>query len=209
MIENTNHTAACNREKKYNSFKNTLSFRVILIASGLLLSGIISSCENDPRVVDDMTKKVVLKEEATFIESMLSQEGRLKAILKAPLMVRVFGDTIYAEFPKSLHCDFYNDSTQIETWLDAKYGKYYEGLNKVYLRDSVVMININGDTLKSPDLWWDQNTKLFYTDSYAEYRTKDKKIFPSKGIEATQDFSRVTFRYPTGVVKVKESGFPD
>ena len=123
-------------------------------------------------------------------------------------MVRVFGDTIYAEFPKSLHCDFYNDSTQIETWLDAKYGKYYEGLNKVYLRDSVVMINIKGDTLKSPDLWWDQNTKLFYTDSYAEYRTKDKKIFPSKGIEATQDFSRVTFRYPTGVVKVKESGFP-
>ena len=178
--------------------------------SAALITGccFVCSCENDEKVINDLTKKVILKEEAINIESFLSQDGKMKARLTAPLMYRVAADTQYTEFPNTMHVDFYDDNGVIETRLDCKYGKYFESLNKVYLRDSVVVINIKGDTLKSPDLWWDQNTKLFYTDKYAEYLTKDKKIFPSKGIEATQDFSRVTFRYPTGVLQVKEDGFP-
>ena len=31
---------------------------------------------------------------------------------------------------------------------------------------------------------------------------------PGKGLEATQDFTRVQFKYPTGRLKVKEDGFP-
>jgi hypothetical protein len=165
-------------------------------------------CENDTKVINDMTKRVVLREEATNVESMLSQEGRLKAKLTAPLMLRIFGDTIISEFPKSLHCDFYNDSTVIETWLDSKYGKYFEGIGKVYLRDSVLVITTKGDTLRSPDLWWDQNTKLFYTDKYAEYTGIGKKIYGGKGLVATQDLNSVIFHQPTGTVQVSESGFP-
>ncbi len=149
-----------------------------------------------------------MREEATNVESYLSQDGKMKAKLTAPLMYRVADDTVYTEFPNKLHVDFYNDSTVKETWLDSRYGKYFENMNKVYLRDSVVVINVKGDTLKCQDLWWDQNTKLFYTDNYAEYRTTDKKIYPGKGLEATQDFSRVTFKEVTGVLKVKEGGFP-
>ena len=149
-----------------------------------------------------------MKEEAKYIESYLSQDGHVKARLKAPLMLRVAADTLYVEFPKTLHCDFYDDSTIIETRLDSKYGKYFEGLNKVYLRDSVVVISVKGDTLKSPDLWWDQNTKLFYTDSYAEYHGVNKNIQGSKGMVATQDLKSITFNQPTGIVKVSESGFP-
>ena len=134
-----------------------------------------------------------MKEEARNIESYLSQEGKMKAKLKAPLMIRVEADTVYVEFPKTLHVDFYNDSTKIETRLDSKYGKYFETLNKVYLRDSVVVINIKGDTLKSPDLWWDQNTKLFYTDKYAIYHGIGKNIYGGKGLVATQDLTSITF----------------
>ncbi len=171
-----------------------------------MLTTILCSCENDPKVITDMTKKVVLKEEATDIESMLSQDGRLKAKLKSPFMVRVFGDTLYAEFPLSLHCDFYDDSTKIETWLDSRYGKYYEGIGKVYLRDSVVVITVKGDTLRSPDLWWDQNTKLFYTDQYAIYTGAGKNIHGRYGLVATQDLTSITFKQPIGTVQVSESG---
>ncbi|MEO7393299.1 MAG: hypothetical protein ABIU11_00075, partial [Chitinophagaceae bacterium] len=121
----------------------------------------LSSCENDQKKIDDLTKRVVMKEEAIHIESFLSQSGKMKAKLKAPLMLRVAEDTVYVEFPKTMHVDFYDDSTKVETWLDSKYGKYYQNLGKVYLRDSVVVITTKGDTLRSPDLWWDQNTKLF------------------------------------------------
>jgi len=189
---------------------NNFFFYKKLIYAAAFFTGccFFCSCENDVKVIDDMTKKVVMKEEAVNVESMLSQEGKLKARLKAPLMVRVFADTIYAEFPHSLHCDFYNDSTVIESWLDSKYGKYYENLGKVYLRDSVVVITAKGDTLRSPDLWWDQNRKLFYTDKYATYHAPGKQVSGTIGLEATQDLSSIIFKHPVGTIRVSEDGLP-
>jgi hypothetical protein len=184
--------------EKYNSIFYTAAF----ITGCCFVYG----CENDPKVIDDLTKKVIMVEEAKNIESFLSQEGMMKAKLTAPLMLRVLSDTIYVEFPNTLHVDFYNDSTQLETWLDSKYGKYFENLDKVYLRDSVIVINVKGDTLKAPDLWWDQKAKLFYTDKYAEYHTKQNHIYGGKGLEATQDMKDVSFKEPTGIFKVSKDG---
>jgi LPS export ABC transporter protein LptC len=187
---------------------NCSPHKKFLMAALLMGCFFVYSCENDTRVISDLTKKVVLKEEATNIESLLSQNGVVKARLTAPLMIRVFGDTLYAEFPNSLHCEFYNDSTVVESWLDSRYGKYYEGIGKVYLKDSVVVITTKGDTLRSPDLWWDQNTKKFYTDQYAVYTGIGKNIHGGKGLVATQDLSSVIFNQPTGTVQVSESGIP-
>jgi Lipopolysaccharide-assembly, LptC-related len=179
------------------------------IAAFIISCFFLCACENDIKKVDAWTKKVVLKEEAVNVNSQLSQGGKIRATLKAPLMWRIYSDTVYVEFPKTLHCDFYNDSTKtIETFLDCRYGKYFETYNKVFLKDSVVVINIKGDTLRTPELWWDQNTKMFYTDKPSEYISKDKKLYPQYGIEATQDFTRVTFKQPTGIIKLKEGTFP-
>ena len=156
-----------------------------------------------------MTETKVMTEEAKNIESYLSQDGVMRAKLKAPLMLRVLGDTLYIEFPQSLHIDFFDTAATVESWVDAKYGKYYENLNKVYLRDSVMVINTQGDTLKCPELWWDQNKKMFYTDKYAEYHTRNEHIYGGKGMEASQDLKTIIFKQPTGTVLVSDSGFPD
>ena len=166
----------------------------------------IYGCENDPKQIDELTKKIIEVEEARNIQSYMSQDGVMKAKLTAPLMLRVLADTLYVEFPNSLHVDFYNDSAMVESRLDSKYGKYFENLNKVYLRDSVIVINIAGDTLKCRDLWWDQNTQLFYSEKYAEYHAKGKNIYGGKGLEATQDMSSVTFKEPTGIVGISGEG---
>lgn len=168
----------------------------------------VCSCENSQKELDEWTKDRVLTEEATKVESYMSQGGRMKARLRAPVMKRLMGtvDTSYVEFPNNLHVDFFDDSTRIETTLDCKYGKYYEQFEKVYLRDSVVVITVKGDTLKSPDLWWDQRQGIFYTDKYAEYRAKDQNIQGHKGMQATQDLKTVTFKSPTGVVDVSSKG---
>jgi LPS export ABC transporter protein LptC len=169
---------------------------------------LLLSCENDEKKVKEWTENKIMKEEVNNIEAYLSQDGKMKAKLTSPQMLRVTADTVYVEFPKTLHVDFYNDSTKIESRLDSKYAKYFENLNKVYLRDSVVVITIKGDTLKSPDLWWDQNTRLFYTDKYATYHGIGKQIYGGKGLTATQDLSSVIFHQPTGTVQVSENGFP-
>jgi len=187
------------------SKKNT-QFSLFVFMAALF---IFSSCENTEKEIKNWTENVIMKEEARNIESYLSQNGVMKAKLTAPLMLRVNADTVYVEFPESLHCDFYDSTKKIETRLDAKYGKYFENLGKVYLRDSVVVINIKGDTLRSPDLWWDQNKQLFYTDKYAIYKGSGKRFDGKNGLEATQDLDRITFKETTGTMKVSESGFPE
>jgi hypothetical protein len=174
-----------------------------------LLTGccFVFSCENDVRTIKALNEKKIMKEEAIKIEGYLSQEGKMKAKLKAPLMYRVMADTIYVEFPNTLHVDFYDDSNKIETRLDCLYGKYFENLGKVYLKDSVKVITVKGDTLISPDLWWDQNTKFFYTDNYAEYRTPTDRYYGRKGMRATQDLTDVIFNDGGGSLKVSENGF--
>jgi LPS export ABC transporter protein LptC len=168
-----------------------------------------AGCENTQEEIDRWTKNKVMQEEATNIESYISQEGKMKAKLKAPLMYRVMADTQYVEFPNSLHVDFYDDSTKIETFLDSKYGKYFESLNKVYLKDSVIVITLKGDTLRCHDLWWDQNKEMFYTDSVATYRSPGNDITGGKGMEATQDLKTVKFKIPIGTVQINNSGFAE
>ena len=186
-----------------NGFPYKIKLKTAAILTGCCF---VLGCENDANKVKAWTEKVIMKEEALDINSLISQEGKIKARLLAPKMIRVYADTVYVEFPQTLHVDFYNDSTQIESRLDSRYGKYFENLNKAYLRDSVVVITVKGDTLKSPDLWWDQNAKIFYTDKYAVYHGIGKNIYGGKGLTATQDLSSVIFHQPTGTVEVSENG---
>ena len=180
-----------------------------MYAAALVISCFfVYSCENQQKDIDAWTKNKVMTEKALNVESYISNEGKMKAKLTAPLMYRVLADTQYIEFPKTMHVDFYDDSTKIETWLDCKYGKYFESLNKVYLRDSVIVITVKRDTLRCHDLWWDKTKEIFYTDSVATYRSPGNDITGGKGMEATQDLKVVKFKAPLGVVKIEESGFP-
>lgn len=167
-----------------------------------------SSCENDPKEIEDWTKKAELREEAKTIESYLSQSGVMKAKLTAPLMYRYQRDTVFTEFPQTLHVDFYDDSVRVESWLTANYGIYYDNLNKVFLRDSVMVINKEGDTLRTPELWWDQNLQKFYTNKPSRIDGKDKHIYCRDGIDAPQDMKVFTCHFPTGPFDIKEGNMP-
>jgi LPS export ABC transporter protein LptC len=174
--------------------------QLLSMAACLISCFFISGCENNPDIIKSLTEKTKEVEEARNITSYFSQQGIMKAKLTAPLMLRYPGDSVYVEFPKSLHVDFYDTTTRVESRLDALYGKYFESENKVFLRDSVVVINVQGDTLWSPELWWDQKLEKFYTDKPVRYHTKFDKIIGNHGLDVKQDLSGVIFHYPTGVI---------
>ena len=186
---------------------NKFSVNYISAAALLLSCCFVWSCENSQQDIDALNKKVVEREDASEVQSYISQAGLMKAKLTAPLMHRYIDDTVYVEFPNKLHVDFYDDSGKVETKLDAKYGKYFETQNKVYLRDSVVVVTLKGDTLRCHYLWWDQNLGKFYTDTVATYKSPGNDLTGGKGMEATQDLKTVTFKQPLGDLKIKGDGF--
>jgi LPS export ABC transporter protein LptC len=171
-----------------------------------LLAGcfVLYGCENDIRDIPNLKDKRAALEEGHNIESYLSQNGKVKGKLTAPLMYRYQVDSPYLEFPKTLHIDFYNDSLVKESQLDAKYGKFREWENKVFLKDSVVVINVlKGDTLRCEELWWDQNAQKFYTSKPARYSQKDKFVnYGKNGLEAKQDLSNLVFYDNSGTLPV-------
>ena len=162
------------------------------------------ACENDQKTLDEIMGSKKMTEEAKDIETYLSQGSMLKAKLWAPYMLRSSSDTTFVEFTKSLHVNFFDSTGKVDSHLDSKYGKYYESLNKVYLRDSVLVYNMQGDSLRSPDLWWDQNTQMFYTDKNVWIK-RQGTVLLGKGMDSKQDLSDIHIKQVTGLVDVPDS----
>lgn len=169
----------------------------------------VCACENDMQVVQDLGKKKIGRERAEDVESLMSQGGRVKAKLNSPLMIRSQTDTPLVEFPETLHVIFYDDSTKPQSYLSAKYGRYLESAGKVFLKDSVVVYNITGDTLFTSELWWDRNKELFYTDKYVLIsQPYGQKFEGLNGMTADQSFRSWSLINGRGVRNVADSSLP-
>lgn len=172
----------------------------------LLLAVLFTGCENDIREVRALGQKKTGVEEGYQIESFLSQDSKTKARLTAPVMLRYLTDTVRTVFPKTLHVDFYNDSVVVESTLFAKYGTYAENDRKVLLKDSVIVINVlKHDTLRTEELWWDQNRQIFYTDKPVAIRQPEQHLDGKFGMRADQNFKEWTLFDASGQLKVEDS----
>lgn len=175
--------------------------------SAALLLGcfFVLSCENDINEVRSLGAKTTGIEEGKNIESFLSQEGKVKAKLMAPLMLRYQRDTPKVEFPKSLKVDFFNAALQVESKLSAKYGEYKENENKVFLRDSVIVFNVTGDTLFCNELFWDQYKGIFYTEKAVKIHSPTRRFYGT-GLVAEQSFKHYTiFKMHNSYMNIPDS----
>ena len=196
----------CNTGLK-GSYRKTL---FTCIAIWLLLVILLSSCGNTDTEIKEMNSRGLGVEEIKNADINYTLGGKAKAKLLSPLMLRVQENVPYVEFPNTLHVDFYNDTAGIDSRLDAHYGKYFETQSKVFLKDSVVVINVLGDTLYCNELWWDRNKtgNEFYTDKPVRIRRK-MEIINGTGMQAAQDFKNWVILNPSqGVMRIPASEFP-
>ncbi len=166
-------------------------------------------CENSMKDFEQITPKGIAVEEAKDVDILYTLGDKTKARLTAPDMLRHQETQPYIEFTKTVHSDFYDDSLQVESKLDAHYGKYLESESKVFLKDSVRVFNVQGDTLYCNELWWDRarTGQEFYTDKPVRIRTKTH-ILDGDGLDAPQDFNTWHLINGRGIVRVPASEFP-
>ncbi len=168
-----------------------------------------TSCGNTDKEIEELNATSIGIEEAKNVQINYSISGKAKALLSSPLMFR-YQDTVpRIEFPKNIHVDFFDDTLGVESRMDAKYARYIENENKVFLRDSVRIINRNGDTLYCDELYWDRSKigREFYTDKPVHIRTKAEFI-DGDGMESNQDFSERYIKNPRGTLRIPASQFP-
>lgn len=189
---------------------NFLSYKLF---AALLLSCFFYGCENSMKEVAALGKKKVQVDEGINISSYLSQKGIMKGHLTAPLMFN-YHDSAITEFPKGIYVEFYKndapilkDSLMVETILTAKYSKYLQREQKIFLKDSIIVFNkLTGDTLHTQELWWDQLKGIIYTDKPVDVYIKanEQSLHGQNGLTALQDFTKWTLHGTTGSMQVPE-----
>lgn len=178
---------------------NSIPKKIIKLAVACMSSCFfMASCENDVDAVKALGARVGGIDVGKDVAIYVSNDGKLGAKLTAPLMNRYLLDSSkMIEFPQSIHVDFYKDSNQVESQLSAKYAKYKETENIVFLKEDVLIFNTLGDTLWCKEMYWDQNTGRFYTeqDVVVKQHSPLAKIY-GKGLEANQNLTDIRIFKP-------------
>jgi len=178
---------------------NTTRYTILKIAVACLSSCFfMTSCENDVDAVKALGERISGIDVGKDVAIYISNDGKLGAKLTSPLMNRYLEDSSkMIEFPLSIHVDFYKDSNQVESQLSAKYAKYKETENIVFLKEDVIIFNTLGDTLWCKEMYWDQNTGKFYTeqDVVVKQHSPLAKIY-GKGLEANQNLTDIRIFKP-------------
>ena len=170
----------------------------------------LCSCENKLVDIEKFNQKDIAIEEGKNVVIKYSVAGIKKAVLSGPIMYRVQDTVPYIEFPKNVHVDFFDIHDSVDSKLDAKYARYKESQSKVFLKDSVRLINIKGDTLYCDELYWDRSRTgaEFYTDKPVRIRRK-MEVIDGIGMEARQDFKEPLIKVVTGYIRIPEAQLPN
>jgi LPS export ABC transporter protein LptC len=189
------------------------TYNIIIAAVGYCCF-FLQACENDANQVEGFyAKKNTNNETATDVTLQYTVFGKPKAVLTAPLLLRIQDSISYYEFPKTVHTTFYNEQQQQQTLVDALYGKYSDQNNTVYLRDCVKIVNIaRGDTIFCDDLYWDRSHKG--TEFFTEKKVRIKQIngqyvIGLNGLEADEGFKNIHIRTGFGRINAANNILPN
>ncbi|ATL46359.1 LPS export ABC transporter periplasmic protein LptC [Chitinophaga caeni] len=174
--------------------------RQILLYSVFLAIVSLAACENDIAEVAAFDDKNTGVEKADSIEAIYSQIGIVKGRLISPYMERhIESAKPYAEFPKGLHVDFYEDSTlQVTGTLDADYGKYFDVEGDILLKKHVVFINFKEKRrLDCEELRWDAKKAKFISETNIRISTPTDTLYGT-GMQTDQNFKNYEIYVPRG-----------
>src|SRR5687767_10855895 len=98
----------------------------------LFAAAAFTACrDNDlPKVEDVIKAGEIPTEKSTFIDLIYTDSAKLKARMKAPLMIRYISDVDpKVEMPRGLHITFHDPSGRVNSYLKAGYGIRYINKN--------------------------------------------------------------------------------
>ncbi|MFN0274260.1 MAG: LPS export ABC transporter periplasmic protein LptC [Chitinophagales bacterium] len=164
----------------------------------LFASAVFSSCVNSMDDVNAATQYAERDvEHGKDITLYYSEDGNVRVKIEAPAVDRHTTDNPYIEFTEGLHADFYNESLQVTSTLDADYGVRYEKELKTVVRNNVVVVNEKKETLHTEELTWDERKHIIFTDKQVIIKTATDTIF-GQGLEADERFTRYKILKPGG-----------
>lgn len=145
---------------------------------------------------------------AEEVEFIFSKNGTTTATLSGEEFVQNnLSNPKYVDLKKNIQADFYDDSLQVESKLQANFGRYYPETGNIIVRDSVRVTNRKGERLETEELIWNENIQRFYTEKPVKITMNGQETY-GEGLEANKDFSYIKIKNQRGSIPVNKSDLP-
>jgi LPS export ABC transporter protein LptC len=137
------------------------------------------------------------------VEIISSDSAQIQAVIKAPVYKRYLGKNPYVEMPKGINVVFYDSLMRVKTRLTSKYAIKYDKLNRMEVKNDVVVVNEKGEQLNTEHLVWNEKKRRIYNDVFVKITTDDK-IFYGDGLDADDSFIKWIIKKPRGTFYIKD-----
>lgn len=180
----------------------SVKINVIFIIAVCAAMMFFSSCSGK-KAAEPMDMEKTPTQEVFNMEVLQSDKAILSMRMIAPLMqhFEYYKDSvnyIYDLYPDGIHVDAYTEDGALETVVDADHAKHETtaGGNSWMAYGNVRVKNIiNGQTITSDTIYWDQKAKRIFTDCYVRVESA-KGLLQGYGMISDERANNTVLRNP-------------
>ena len=170
-----------------------------LLAASLFM--LATGCGSDNREVISISAdpETFPTMRTTNVSTMISDSGYTRYHITTPLWL-MFEEAKepHWNFPDGMFIVQFNDSMQESGTFTADTGTYFSAKKLWQFDRNVRMRNVNGDRFLTQQLFWDQNTKKIFSDSFIHIERADR-IIEGYGFISNENMTSYTIRHPSGI----------
>ncbi|SDW53972.1 LPS export ABC transporter protein LptC [Lutibacter oricola] len=164
------------------------------------------SCTNSVKEVKDfLADKNLPIGEAYNINHKHTDSGRVDIKMKAPIMLDFSNRKKhpYSEFPEGIKITTIEKNGDSLT-IEGDYSKSFTKTEVSEIKNNVVIFNYaENHKLITDQIYWDQKTHYFFTESKFTFYTKMDTI-TGVGFEASEDLKKWWVKNQSGVIRVRQ-----
>lgn len=141
---------------------------------------------------------------ALDITTVVSDSGITRYRLSAPIWdIYDKANMPYWEFPKGINLEKFDLNLIVNANIHARYAKFNEVEQLWELKGKVRSTNLQGELFETEQLFWNQRTERFYSDSLIKI-TQKSHIITGIGFESNQAMTKYLIKRPQGIFPIDE-----
>lgn len=142
----------------------------------------------------------------TDVSTFISDSGYTRYHITTPLW-QMFEDVDepYWRFPDGLDMEQYDEAMNPVANVICDSATYLSRRRLWQLDGNVVMVNTLRDSFLTQQLFWDQQKRMVYSDSFIHIVRSDR-IIEGYGFESNQNMTAYTVNRPTGIFAARKPG---
>lgn len=137
------------------------------------------------------------------VNTFISDSGYTRYHITSPLW-QMFEDAKepFWRFPQGLFLEQYDLDMRPESDIRADSATYFSRRRIWRLDGHVVMVNVDGDSFLTNQLFWDQQQRRVYSDSFIHIVRTDR-IIEGYGFTSNENMTAYSVNRPTGIIPVE------